>query len=130
DILASGAPQPALTCGFGPRSPYPTGILQNAAFANLDLWVRHRVPPPPGLLFGFNSDGSQVLDSYGNAAGGVRTPYVDVPTAQWFPASTGPGLCYLLGYDQPFDATQMEALYKNHQAYVGRVIGDTLSLVA
>jgi hypothetical protein len=130
DILASGAPMPPLTCGYGPRSPYPSSKLENAMFQNLDLWARHDVPPPPGLLLQYNSDGSQVLDSYGNAVGGVRTPYVDVPTAQWFVGSPGGGLCFLLGYVQPFDATQMEAIYKDHEAYVGRVIGDTLHLVA
>jgi hypothetical protein len=130
DILASGAPMPPLTCGYGPRSPYPSSKIQNAMFQNLDLWVRFDVPPPPGLLLQYNSDGSQVLDSYGNAVGGVRTPYVDVPTAQWFVGSPGGGLCFLLGYVHPFDATQMEAIYKDHEAYVGSVIGDTFRLVA
>jgi hypothetical protein len=39
DILAAGAPMPPLTAGFGPRSPLHIGIFQNAALANLDLWV-------------------------------------------------------------------------------------------
>jgi hypothetical protein len=129
DILAAGAPMPAQSCGFGPRSPYPTKALQNAAFANLDLWVRRGVEPPPGLLLNFLSDGTQVLDTYGNPTGGVRTPYVDVPTAQWFSASTGPGLCYLIGYDQPFAETQLETLYPNKEAYFKLVLADTAQLV-
>ena len=44
DILAAGAPMPPLTAGFGPRSPLNIGIFQNAALANLDLWVRKNVP--------------------------------------------------------------------------------------
>jgi hypothetical protein len=48
DILAAGAPMPPLTAGFGPRSPFHIGIFQNAALANLDLWVRYGVLPPPG----------------------------------------------------------------------------------
>ena len=120
---------PAQSCGFGPRSPYPTKALQNAAFANLDLWVRRGVEPPPGLLLNFLSDGTQVLDTYGNPTGGVRTPYVDVPTAQWFSASTGPGLCYLIGYDQPFAETQLETLYPNKEAYLKLVLADTAQLV-
>jgi hypothetical protein len=129
DIEASGIPAPATTCGYGPRSPYPTKVLQNAAIENLDLWVRRGVLPPKGLLLNFASDGTQVLDSYGNATGGVRTPYVDVPTAQWFPASPGPGLCYLIGYEQPFDETQLKALYKDKEAYLYHVFADTTHLV-
>jgi hypothetical protein len=132
DILAAGAPMPPLTCGFGPRSPYPSGFLQNAALANLEAWVSTGVPPPPGLLLNYGENDVQTLDEYGNATGGVRTPYVDVPTAQWFVGSpsTTSSLCFLLGYVQPFDKTQLEALYGDHEAYVKQVVEDTLRLVA
>ncbi|MEY2606576.1 MAG: hypothetical protein QOH31_4398, partial [Verrucomicrobiota bacterium] len=46
---------PPLTAGFGPRSPLYLVIFQNAAFANLDLWVRKNVPPPPGALINFQN---------------------------------------------------------------------------
>jgi Alpha/beta hydrolase domain len=74
DILAAGAPMPPLTAGFGPRSPFHIGIFQSAALANLDLWVRYGVPPPPGALINFQN-GTPVLDQFGNVAGGVRSPW-------------------------------------------------------
>jgi hypothetical protein len=128
DILAAGAPMPPLTAGFGPRSPFHIGIFQNAALANLDLWVRYGVLPPPGALINFQN-GTPVLDQFGNPTGGVRSPYLDVPTAQWFTSSPGPGLNFLLGYFRPFDAQHLKPLYNSHEQYVGAVINDTRKLV-
>ena len=128
DILAAGAPMPPLTAGFGPRSPLNIGIFQNAAFANLDLWVRKNVPPPPGALINFQN-GAPVLDQVGNFTGGVRSPYLDVPTAQWFVGSQGPGISFLLGYVHPFDGQHLKPLYGNHERYVDDVIKATRRLV-
>ena len=128
DILAAGAPMPPSTCGFGPRSPFSIGIFQSAALANLDLWVRKDLPPPPGALLDIQN-GAPVLDGFGNPTGGVRSSYLDVPTAQWFVASSGPGLCFLLGYVHPFDEVQLTSLYSRHSRYVEKVSGTTLRLV-
>jgi hypothetical protein len=128
DILAARAPMPPLTAGFGPRSPLNIGIFQNAAFANLDLWVRKNVPPPPGALINFQN-GTPVLDQFGNPTSGVRSPYLDVPTAQWFASSSGPGLSFLLGYFRPFDAQHLKPLYNSHEQYLDAVISDTRKLV-
>jgi Alpha/beta hydrolase domain len=128
DILAAGAPMPPLTAGFGPRSPFHIGIFQSAGFANLDLWVRHNIPPPPGVLINFQNN-APVLDQFGNSTGGVRSPYLDVPTAQWFNASPGTGLAFLIGYFRPFDAQHLQPLYASHEDYVDKVVEDTRKLV-
>ena len=47
---------------------------------NLDLWVRDGLAPPhadPILV----ENGAPVLDEFGNVQGGLRSPYVDVPTS-------------------------------------------------
>jgi hypothetical protein len=128
DILAGGAPMPPLTAGFGPRSPLNIGMFQSAAFANLDLWVRYNVPPPQGALINFQN-GVAVLDQFDNYTGGVRSSYLDVPTAQWFAGSPGSGLNFLLGFVHPFDGPQLKSLYYNHQQYVGKVINTIGRLV-
>lgn len=128
DILAAGAPMPPLTCGFGPRSPLSIAAFQSAALANLDLWVRLGVPPPPGALIDFQN-GAPVLDAFGNPTGGVRPSYLDVPTAQWFVGSSGPGLCFLLGFVQPLAPAQLAQLYPRHAAYVDKVVAATLKLM-
>jgi hypothetical protein len=125
DMLAAGAPFPPLSAGSGPRSPFHIRIFQSAALANLDLWVRNGVPPPPGALINFQN-GTPVLDQFGNATGGVRSPYQDVPTAQWFAKQP---LDFLLGYFRPFDAQHLKPLYNSHEQYVGAVISDTRKLV-
>jgi len=128
DILAAGAPMPPLTAGFGPRSPLNIGIFQSAAFANLDLWVRNNVPPPSGALINFQ-DGAPVLDTFGNPTGGVRSTWLNVPTAQWFSSSPGPGLNFLLGYVHPFDGPHLRPLYPSHHEYVVDVINSVRGLV-
>jgi Alpha/beta hydrolase domain len=128
DIVAGGVPMPPLTAGFGPRSPLNIGIFQSAGFANLDLWVRYNVPPPPGALINFQN-GTAVLDQFGNYTSGVRSSYLDVPTTQWFAGSPGSGLNFPLGFVHPFDGPQLKVLYYNHQQYVGKVINTIGRLV-
>jgi hypothetical protein len=128
DIIAAGAPMPPLTAGFGPRSPLNIGIFQSGVFANLNSWARYNVPPPPGALVTFQN-GVPALDSFGNPQGGLRPPYLTVPTAQWFSSSPGSGLNFLLGYVSPFDKQRLTPLYPNHQQYVGAMIDAVKSLV-
>jgi hypothetical protein len=128
DIIAAGAPMPPLTAGFGTRSPLNIGIFQSAAFANLDSWARYNIPPPPGALVTFQN-GVPVLDQFGNPEGGLRPPYLLVPTAQWFSSSPGPGLNFLLGYVSPFDHQRLTPLYNNQEKYVGAVVDAIQSLV-
>ena len=62
----------------GPQSHY----VGHAALAGLDRWVRGAGPPPEAARLELNETGDGfVLDDNGNARGGVRTPWVDVPTA-------------------------------------------------
>ena len=70
--------------------------------------------------------GTVARDRFGNALGGLRTPFVDVPTAT-FSATDGSahdtplsGLCPLMGFSTPFRHTTLHALYRSHAAYVAR----------
>lgn len=97
----------------------------NAAFANLDRWVRKGTPPPKAERIEVKDAGtpqaSLVLDKFGNGAGGVRNPYVDVPVATYYTSSPGPGTCAELGHDAPFDWARLEALYGNYKDYARKV---------
>jgi hypothetical protein len=62
-----------------------------------------------------------VVDAQGNAKGGVRTPYVDVPTARWIGAKTGGFQCLFQGYKHEFDKAELKRLYGNHDGYVAKV---------
>jgi hypothetical protein len=76
-----------------------------------------------------------VRDEHGNALGGIRSTYVDVPIASYYPHSTpavdvayesGPirsaaMMGDLLGAMEPFDHDKLVNLYGTHQRYVERV---------
>ncbi|RYZ62048.1 MAG: hypothetical protein EOP08_12680, partial [Proteobacteria bacterium] len=96
-----GSP-PASDAGCRPQnvapSDFPTRVVFNAAWRNLDQWVQRGIAPPhapllqvrPGITAeSFDPEKAFVTDEAGNAKGGVRTPPVDVPTARWVGAKTG-----------------------------------------
>jgi hypothetical protein len=131
DILKAGRAVPPGSCNEGPRSRFPSSIFFDAALRNLDSWVRLGIAPPeadPILVTG--SPAAPVLDGFGNVQGGLRSPYLDVPTSTWFGSSTGPSFCGIAGHEVPFGAAQLNQLYRNHGAYVSKVTNDTERLVA
>jgi hypothetical protein len=68
------------------------------------------------------NDGSRLeLDQFGNAKGGVRNTYTDVPIAKYGVPNSGPGQCSLLGYQTPLPAATLAELYKNSGHYVSEV---------
>jgi hypothetical protein len=68
-------------------------------------------------------------DEYGNARGGVRTPWLDVPIATYYPTSTPESTCRLQGHRVPFDAARLKTRYPDHGAYVRPFIAATEQLV-
>ena len=93
----------------------------NAAFANLTRWVRDGIAPPRAERIQVRNPGtpqaSIVTDEYGNAVGGTRTPYLNVPTATYFTTAGGGGTCGNLAYNVPFDWMRLEKVYGSYQNY-------------
>ncbi len=114
---------------------YPFSDVANAAFADLTRWVDDRVPPPRAPRIDVSSTGAIERDSFGNALGGLRTPFVDVPTATYTPADTVAhpsafsGFCVLFGYNTPFSESTLRSLYRSHRQYVARVARESHRLV-
>lgn len=95
---------------FGPQHHY---VVQ-AALAALNAWVGTGEPAPHAdPLEVRESAGPQpVLDGNGLARGGIRTPWVDVPTAR----TSGLGgqesiMSAIFGSGEPFDANTIRRLY-------------------
>ena len=94
-----------------------------AALAALDRWVATGKPPAKAPRLQLNppaKDGAAptlALDSLGNAKGGIRTPWVDAPTARLsgFGNAGGP-FGFLVGTTQPFDAGMLAKLYPGGKA--------------
>ncbi|MBV9507503.1 MAG: hypothetical protein JO323_21115 [Acidobacteriia bacterium] len=98
----------------------------HAALANLDQWVRKGIAPPKGARIQVKDTDTEnptvVLDQYGNGVGGVRTFYVDVPTATYYMSSPGPGNCGEFGRSAPFEWSRLESIYGNYKNYAGKVV--------
>jgi hypothetical protein len=126
---ATAAARDACTPENVTRSDFPVRYVFNAAWRNLDAWVRHGVAPPRAARLElkveagepFVPDKAFLEDNLGNAKGGVRTPYVDVPTARWVGAKAGPFRCLFLGYKIEFDPARLRSLYKGRDDFVNRV---------
>jgi hypothetical protein len=133
DIVKAGVPVPPMSCNEGPRSRFPSRIFFDAIVRNLDLWVRYGIRPPHADPIATQTTGSTttgVVDQFGNVVGGLRSPYLDVPTSTWFGNSTGASFCVIAGHEVPFDAARLQQLYPTHRAYVRAVARDTARLVA
>jgi hypothetical protein len=114
---------------------YPFGYIADAAFADLTSWVDDGTPPPRAPRIATTSTGVVVRDRFGNARGGVRTPFVDVPNATYVPSDTVvhdtelAGLCLLMGYNRPFDRARLESLYGTPAAYAASLRHESDALV-
>jgi hypothetical protein len=103
--MKMGAPMNA-----GPQQHY---VLQ-AALAHLERWAAGGSPPPqaPRLELAQGGDGPLALDALGIAQGGVRSPWVDAPTAvlSGF-GQSGAEFAFLFGTTRPLDAGALARLY-------------------
>lgn len=95
---------------FGPQHHY---VVQ-AALAALHNWVRTGAPPPSAPLLEVHEDDppAPVLDAHGIAAGGVRTPWVDIPIARTSGVSDDANIMSaIFGSGEPFDEDTLRRLY-------------------
>jgi hypothetical protein len=94
-----------------------------AALSQLDRWVRTGKAPPkaPRIVTEPASAAGQpptlVLDANGNAEGGIRSPWVDAPTAKLSGSGNAGGpFGFLVGSTQPYDAGALRKLYPGGKA--------------
>ena len=128
DITRGGQTPPPVNCTEGPRSRFPSRVPFNAVLENLQDWAEKGRTPPPGAVIEMNGN-TGALDQYGNVKGGVRTPYLDVPTSTWRGNSTGPSFCRIAGHEVPFTPERLNGLYPSHAAYVRAVEASVKDLV-
>lgn len=117
---------------------FPFSAVQNAGFERLIEWIEHNRPPPraPRIEVDMTATPRVIKrDPFGNALGGLRTPFVDVPITTFVPTdSVGTPtptsvFCILNGYNVPFDKATLASLYRNHAVYVTRVAIESARLV-
>ena len=114
-----------------PVTDFPAGAFTALALNYLVDWITTGKTPPhaPPITVDQNTanDGSALaLDEYGNAKGGIRNIWVDVPTATNGVFGKGKTdaqdrLCQLAGTKVPLKPEQLQRLYKSKADYVGKV---------
>jgi len=98
----------------GPQQHY----VGQAALAQLVRWVADGTPPPEAPRLELNAEKTGFrLDARGNALGGIRTPWADVPTAVLSGlGQTGEVFAMLFGRTEPFDDATLSKLYPGGKA--------------
>lgn len=100
-------------------NPFPLRYVEAAAFENLDIWVTKGVAAPRAERVAVPS--LSVRDENDNAIGGVRTPYLDVPTGSFHVRGVN-GVCGLAGSKSLFSEEQLRTRYRSRARYVFDVI--------
>jgi len=103
-----------------PVNSGPLHYVLNAALNKLIRWVRTGKAPKsaPPLDVSAGPPITIKRDQHGNALGGIRTPWVDVPIATFTGQQSGDSiLCLIFGTTTLFDAPTLAALYPTHKAF-------------
>ena len=140
-------------CTGRPLTNFPTNAIYGAALNNLIAWLDDGVPAPHVPWIETSVDGREIKrDALGNALGGYRTSYFDVPIANYHAtwdsytmavpvpgqAVTGTGAtpsdavaarCDMIGWTRPLSKDQLQKLYPTHAAYVAKVDQDIADMV-
>src|SRR5262249_27467469 len=107
-----------------PVTQFPVGAMMAMGLHQVIEWVdKGTVPPRAERVVVEN--GAIALDENGNARGGVRSTYVDVPVAKYsVPNSADPKpgtrndfYCGIAGVELPLAADRLHALYKDALTY-------------
>lgn len=99
-------------------------------------WVADGIPAPHAPRIELNGD-TVVRDQFGNAVGGVRSSYVNVPIASYAATSVNDpnvvqpsATCNMVGYEFRLPEATLHMLYPTHAAYVLDVARDLATLTA
>ncbi|RYE70554.1 MAG: hypothetical protein EOP17_00045 [Rhizobiaceae bacterium] len=93
-------------------------VALRAALHNLEQWADKGIAPPQTSRIELDASLEVVRDADGNALGGLRLPYVDVPTARYVGALSESGMASIVGAKAPFDAAKLSALHQDHANFM------------
>jgi hypothetical protein len=126
---AARASEYARACNESPQSQFPMSHLYSNALDKLVAWVDAGTPPPQAPRIEYLEDGRTIArDEHGNARGGVRSTYLDVPVARYVVVSTrnpaysgGFNRCEMIAHSVAFDAAKLAGLYGTPAGYAAQV---------
>jgi Alpha/beta hydrolase domain len=104
--------------------------LVRGAYRNLTLWARNGVKPPqaPGITLDAKLEIAR--DADGNALGGLRMSYIDVPVASHTGYLAAGGMGGVTGAKRPFTSEKLSALYPDQATYAAKFAAATDQLLA
>lgn len=126
DMIKAGMQMPSAAAT---PSIIPAGALANdfiwqplvrGAFHNLRLWARTGIRPPQSPGIAVDAKFEIQRDANGNAVGGLRMPYINVPTAAHTGYITPGGMGGVTGYKRAFTADKLSELYPDHADYLAK----------
>jgi hypothetical protein len=115
----------------------PHRQVLRAALHKLVAWARAGEPPPVAARIKLATEprgGRPAVierDEHGNALGGIRTAFLDVPVSALSgdAAPGSPPTCSGFGSTTPFDAATLARLYPDHDSYVAAFAASTEAAV-
>ena len=123
-----------------PVTDFPAGAFTALGLNHLIDWIANGKTPPHAPPIAVDqdpkNDGSHLaLDEHGNAKGGIRNVWVDVPTATYGVFGKGKTpqqdrLCQLAGTKVPLAEDVLRKLYRGGADYAGRVEQRLKQLIA
>ena len=112
----------------------PYEYVFSAAFRNLFIWTREGVPAPTSKKIERTPDGDSRKDAFGNTRGGIRTPFLDLPTAmysKYCTLKTDPTVQKdFWGHTEPFSSDMLKGLYGTLTRYHKLVANRTDEIIA
>jgi len=125
---------PPFEMGAGCKAPIntaPHDAVVKAALHALTQWTRGGSAPPQSPPVQITDPAAAdpiARDRFGNAAGGIRLPELEAPTATLDgtrndvanPSPDAQNFCFLFGHTVAFDAATLKSLYPTHAVFVQR----------
>jgi hypothetical protein len=111
-----------------PVTRFPVGAMMAVALAHTIAWADKGTAPPRAERI-VVENGALALDEHGNARGGVRNTYVDVPVAKYGvpnnadpkPGTRDDFYCGIAGYETPLAGDRLHALHTDAATYRRKV---------
>ena len=123
-----------------PVTDFPAGAFTALALNHLIEWIANGKTPPHAPPIAVDrdptGDGSHLaLDEFGNAKGGIRNVWVEVPIATYGVFGKGKAaaqdrLCQLAGTKVPLAADVLRKLYRSQDDYIARIEQRLKQLIA
>ncbi len=117
----AGAPHVGVDPECGSSSSFPTEAFLRAGLMRLIRWAEDGVAPPSSSRIELALTGEvseAAVDAVGNAIGGVRSPFVDVPLSTYKVHAESGGMFMLTGDERPLPPHLLVQRYQTEEKYM------------